>query len=130
MMSTIYDFIQDNSTTEYRWAMTREITQQKMTPWPVPLNVLQGPIGCCAFCYAICLDKDIEHKKDEEEKAADPDVKRLLYANMAISYFRETLSEEDYKNSLLFDSWEDSSITYDKRHLSRRVTTRRKLNQD
>jgi len=42
MMSTIYDVIQDNSTAEYRWRMTREGTLfLKISAWPVPFNLIQ-----------------------------------------------------------------------------------------
>jgi hypothetical protein len=104
MMNSVYDDIRENSTQEYRWLMTRELTQVKYSTWPVPFVILQGVMGCGAMCCAIGCNCDIEHERPEQS-GCSPEVKNLMYANMAVSYFRETLSETDYKKSLLFDDF-------------------------
>jgi len=108
MMNSIYNSIQENSTSEYRWLMTSEIAQLQYTPWPVPLNLLQGCVACGCFCKALLTDDwdSLEPPENKIGHKVHNDTKTLLYANMTISYFRETLSEEQYKSSLLFDHLE------------------------
>jgi len=126
MMSTIYEGIQDNSTEEYRWSLTRDLTQLKFTAWPVPFLILQIPIGCGAFCCFLCCQKDPEWQKEQSGGPADPDVRRLLYANMAISYFRESLGEAEYKDVLLFDDFDDVEDLVGHRSISKVPSYRNK----
>jgi len=108
MMNSIYNSIQENSTSEYRWLMTSQIAQLQYTPWPVPLNLVQGCVACGCFCKALCTDDwdSLNPPETETGIKVHDDAKTLLYANMTISYFRESLSEEQYKSSLLFDERE------------------------
>jgi len=108
MMNSIYTDIQENSTQEYRWIMTRDITQLQFSPWPVPLNLLQAVIALAIVfsgkLQTIIMEIDVEYQKRKVDIGqVDSEAKQLLYANMAISYFRETLKEAEYKESLLFD---------------------------
>jgi hypothetical protein len=106
MMSTIYEAKRENSTEEYRWLMTRELTQLKLSQWPVPFNIIQAPFACIACCAIMC---DCEPRDEPlPEPARDDNVKQDLYANMTVSYFRETLSEKDYKKKQQFDTFEDN----------------------
>jgi len=108
MMNSVYNEIQENTTQEYRWIMTKDIAELQYTPWPVPLNLLQLIIACGILCslqlYNVLDAIDRANSKRRINVKVDSEVKQLLYANMAISYFRETLSESDYKESLLFDA--------------------------
>jgi len=103
MMNSIYNGIQENSTQEYRWEMTRLITQLKYSPWPVPLNLVQGIIGCGIFCSLCCVDWDLDNELPPDTRNLE-ERKKSLYSNMIIGYFRETLSEQEYKDALLFDN--------------------------
>jgi len=114
MMSTIYDAIRENSKEEYRWLMTRELTQLKLSQWPVPFNLVQGPLaclGCCAIVFQCAPEEEPLPEPVKNDK-----VKLDMYANMAVSYFRDTLSEEEYKNKQrfdIFDSDKGPTFTFD-----------------
>jgi len=98
MMNSVYDDIRENSTEEYRWIMTKELTQQKIAPWPVPLVLLQVTgvglcIGCC--CYLICTSIFGCCKEKFVKDASCPSgFKHQMYANMIVSYFREKFSDK------------------------------------
>jgi hypothetical protein len=111
MMNSIYNNFQLNSKLEYRWIMTRNITLLQFSPWPVPFNLIQLVIGglyCCfrpGYIGLNPIDKTEEEKKKENaESELNSNIRQKLYAHMAISYFRETLKDSEYRESLLFDS--------------------------
>lgn len=104
MMNSVYNGIQENSTQEYRWEMARQLSELKYSPWPVPLNLVQGVVGCVLLCVSLtcCDDLELDHNRDVTSKNLF-ERKKNLYSTMIIGYFRETLSPEEYKESLLFD---------------------------
>lgn len=83
--------------------MARQLAELKYSPWPVPLNLLQGLVGCVLMCVSLtCCDLDLDHERDVPQKNLF-ERKKSLYSTMIIGYFRETLSPEEYKEALLFD---------------------------
>jgi hypothetical protein len=106
MMNSIYNNFQLNSKLEYRWIMTRNITLLQYTAWPVPFNLIQIVIGafwCCTPSGGLDPIEKPEDKTNEDSKL-NPNIRQKLYAHMAISYFRETLKDSEYRESLLFDT--------------------------
>jgi len=102
MMNSVYTQIQVNSKQEYRWIMTRDITQVQETAWPVPLNLLQLVVVAVLTCWCCKItvfneeiDKESERRSNDKKDDVFLEKKKKLYANMAISYFRETMKEDE-----------------------------------
>jgi len=115
MMNSVYDGIRENATKEYRWLMTIELTQLRMAPWPVPLNILQGVIGlmylivyiieenCCSSTW---LSDKTNSMFKEEPAVSNPVVRQRLSAAMVTGYFKESLEDQEYKDYCQFDKFE------------------------
>jgi len=106
MMNSIYEEIENSSTEEYRYLKTKQLTQMEYTPWPIPFNMSQAFIGCLLGAAGCCCDFDIPNNDYYNDYTSDRHLKNILYSNMVVGYFRETLTESKYKKALrMFDNY-------------------------
>jgi hypothetical protein len=108
MMNSIYEEVHNSSTEEYRYLKSHQLTQMEYTPWPIPFNLVQALIGCVLGCGDCCCDHYIsEDTPYIDDYTPDHLLKKILYCNMVVAYFRETLTEPKYKKALrMFDKFE------------------------
>jgi hypothetical protein len=88
MMSTIYDNFHENSTTEFRWAKTREITRLGEATWPIPFNIIQFVLYPCCACCTVLITIFLCDPAAEVHPEFTLKEKESLFAEMVRAYFR------------------------------------------
>jgi len=114
MMNSVYQEIVDKSEEEYRRQNARKLTQMGYTPWPIPLNIIQAVLCPAVLCTGddddgkipLCPLSCCKNPEVDKIYISDQNTKKLLYNNMVVGYFRETMTESKYeKATLLFSAW-------------------------
>jgi len=98
--------MQDNTTEEYRWTITRHLTQFKYAQWPPPLNVIQLPASGLYLIYMVV--NDLQWESEGETFSPGTRINQYnLYSGIVQSYFEQSLGD-NYDKYVLPEAFDET----------------------
>jgi len=108
ILGSTYNYMQENATEEYRWTITRYLTQLKYSQWPSPLNLIQLIASGLYLLYLYFAVGNIELAFEGESFTSGLRINHFrLYSGIVQSYFEAALGDS-YDRYVLPEKFDES----------------------